>query len=345
MPADTDTICGYKLSDVRKSLREAIDLRNRRAAHRWAAELVVTPGAVGSLWAAYWLAWASSPGVTPSPTIPILLRQTWIAISDAAHQLQDWKAFRNATDVRRCVAEMTTRLLDTPRQTTVVWPTREIILHDVGTMRAAPPPAAADSPVVLETWDRLEDSLEVRIMAGRFLAAIESGDLRISLSAVAWTFLPASLQTVPMKYAGRGPGSLPPKARASPLWFWLEIGGRFLKSRQGHRGWPTMHAAVQEAFQQHYKRWTAAERMRLLLAWILQIRASFVPQSADMWTAHPIHLEEADLDLPYKEIAAELANPNTVLMKQKAEKKASTSEEKMEIGDAAILASLGLTED
>ena len=106
-----------------------------------------------------------------------------------------------------------------------------------------------------------------------------------------------------------------------------------------------MHAAVQEAFQQHYKRWTAAERMRLLLAWILQIRASFVPQSADMWTAHPIHLEEADLDLPYKEIAAELANPNTVLMKQQAEKKISTSEEKMEMGDAAILASLGLTED
>ena len=340
MPADADTMCGYKLSDVRKSLREAIDFRNRRAAHRWAAELVATPGAVGSLWAAYWLAWASSPSVN---TIPILLRQTWIAISDAAHQLQDWKAFRNAPDVRQCVAEMTTRLLDTPRQTNVVWPTRDMILHDVGTMRSAPPPAAADSPVVLETWDRLEDSLEVRIMAGRFLAAIESGDLRTSLSAVAWTFLPASLQTVPVKYAARGPASLPAKARASPLWFWLEIGGRFLKSKQGHRGWPTMHAAILEAFQQHYKRWTAAERMRLLLAWILQIRASLMPQPADVWIAHPIQLEEADLDLPYKEIAAELANPNTILIK-KNEKKVSTSEEKMEMGDAAILASLGLTE-
>jgi hypothetical protein len=85
--------------------------------------------------------------------------------------------------------------------------------------------------------------------------------------------------------------------------------------------------------------------MRLLLAWILQIRASLMPQPADMWIAHPIQLEEADLDLPYKEIAAELANPNTILMKKKNEKKVSTSEEKMEMGDAAILASLGLTED
>lgn len=110
-----------------------------------------------------------------------------------------------------------------------------------------------------------------------------------------------------------------------------------------------MHAAVQEAFQQHYKRWTAAERMRLLLAWILQIRASLGPQPADVWRADPVTLEEADLDLPYKEIAAELANPNTILMKKKEkeknEKEVSSSEKKMEMGDAAIMASLGLTED
>jgi len=335
---DPDTICGYKLSDVRKSLREAIDFRNRRAAHRWAAELVATPGAVGSLWSSYWLAWAVAQG---SPSIPILLRQSWLAVSDAAHQLQDWKAFRNAPDVRRCVAEMTTRLLDQPRQTTVVWPTRDMILYDVGTMRSSPPPAAADGPAVMEVWNRMEDSLEVRIMAGRFLSAIEVGDLRMALSAVAWTFLPAAIQGTPVKYAGRGPASLLTKARASPLWFWLEVGGRYVKGRNGHRGWPTLHAAVLEAFQNHYKRWTASERMRILLAWILQIRAALVPQPTDIWAAHPITFQESELDLPYKEIAAELTNPNAIKSPQKEKKHIS----KMEQGDAAIMAVLGITEE
>jgi hypothetical protein len=49
------TICGYELTDVRKSLRGAIGRRDRRVAQRWAAELVATPGAIGSLWAALWL--------------------------------------------------------------------------------------------------------------------------------------------------------------------------------------------------------------------------------------------------------------------------------------------------
>jgi len=329
---EADTICGYKLSDVRKSLREAIDYRNRRAAHRWAAELVATPGAVGSLWAAYWLTWAITQG---TPTIPILLRQTWFSVSDAAHQLHDWKAFRNEPEVRKCVTEMTTILLDQPRQTNVVWPTKDMTLHDVGNMRNSILPVASDSPPVMETWDRIHDSLEARMMAGRFLAAIETGDLRTALSAVSWTFLP----TTTLKYAERGPPSLPAKARASPLWFWLEVGGRFLKGRQGHRGWTTMHMAIVEAFKDHYKRWTNAERLRLMLAWILQIRAALVPQPQDIWTAHPVTLQDAELDLPYKEIAAELANPNNAITKKQP------SLTKMEQGDAAIRAVLGITED
>ena len=337
---EANTICGYKLPDVRKSLREAIDYRNRRAAHRWAAELVATPGAVGSLWAAYWLAWATAQG---SPIIPIFLRQTWTAITDAAHQLQDWKAFRNATDVRKCVTEMTTHLLDQIRQTNVVWPSRDMILYDVGNMRTSVP-AAADSPAVLEVWDRVEDSLEIRMMAGRFLAAIELGDLRTALSAVAWTFLPTALQGITLKYAKRGPMSLPAKARTSPLWFWLEIGGGFLKGRQGHRGWTTMHAAIVEAFKTHYKRWTPAERMRILLAWILQVRASLAPQPPELWNAHPINVQESELDLPYKEIAAELANPNHAITKSPPTPKQTTIS-KMEQGDAAIMAVLGLTEE
>lgn len=115
---EPDTICGYALADVRKSLREAIDHRDRRAAHRWAAELVVTPGAVGSLWASYWLAWAAAQGAgSASPTIPILLKQTWSSITNAAHDLGDWAAFRNEPEIRACVAETTTRLLDQSRQT------------------------------------------------------------------------------------------------------------------------------------------------------------------------------------------------------------------------------------
>ena len=346
---EVKTICGYELADVRKSLREAIDYRDRRASRRWSAELVVTPGAVGSLWASYWLAWAAAQGAgSASPTLPILLRQTWGSITEAAQRLQDWTQFRNEPEIRAAVNEMTTRLLDQPRQTPVVWPTKEITLYDVGTMRSTTPPAAADGPVVMAVWRRDEEAMELRMMAGRVLAALETGDLRTCLSAIAWTFMP---QTVPLKVSSRGPADLPPKARTSPLWFWLEIGGGFLRHRQGHRGWPTMHAAVVEAFRLNYRRWTTTDRMRLLLAWILQLRASMVPQPAELWAAPPIRQELSEIDLPYKEIAAELADPNAVIMKVPTPVKTkevgqkSRSEEKMAEADAAIMAALGITED
>ena len=73
---DPDTITGYALGDVRRSLRDAIDRGDIRAAARWTAELVATPAAVGSLWASYWVAWAAAAGGA-SPTLPILLRQNW----------------------------------------------------------------------------------------------------------------------------------------------------------------------------------------------------------------------------------------------------------------------------
>lgn len=350
---EPDTICGYGLADVRKSLREAIDYRDRRAAQRWAAELVATPGAVGSLWAAFWMTWAAAQGAgSASPTLPILLKQTWASITDAAHELQDWTAFRNEPDIRACVAEMTTRLLDQPRQTPVVWPSREIILYDVGTMRSISPPIATDGPIVLSVWQRNSDSMELRMMGGRFLTSLESGDLRGALSAVAWTFLPSAQQTLqqPFKCAERGPAALPTKARASPLWFWLELGQAFLRSRGGHRGWPTMHAAIAEAFRNNYKRWTAADRMRLLLAWILQLRASLLPQKEELWVAPSVNQQLVDIDLPYKEIAAELADPNAAITKTPEAKpkeisQKSRSEAKMAEADAAIMAALGITED
>lgn len=352
------TMCGYILADVRKSLREAIDHRNRRAAQRWTAELVATPGAVGSLWASYWLAWAVSQGAgSASPTLPILLKQTWASITTAAHELDgDWTAFRNEPDVRACASEMTTRLLDQPRQTPVVWPSKEITLYDVGTMRSTDPPVASDGPVVLRIWRRDEDAMDMRLLAGHWITALEVGDIRRALAAIAWTLMPTTQQGLvqPLKCAQRGPDTLPPKTRTSPLWFWLELGRAFLANQQGiHRGWPTMHAAITEAFRIHYKRWTAPERMRLLLAWNLQIRAALAPQPPEIWTANPLQQTLDVIDLPYKEIAAELADPNTAILRDPEDKSNKTkevsqksrSEAKLAEADAAILAALGLTEE
>jgi hypothetical protein len=367
MPANgsnTDTLCGYALADVRKSLREAIDHRDTRAAKRWTAELVATPGAVGSLWAAYWLAWAAAQGAgSASPTLPILLRQTWSDVVAAANEYVGnpsgggWTAFRNDPHVRAAASEMTVRLLSMPRQTPVVWPTKEIILYDVSLMRDTSPPAATDGAVVMSVWSRDDDSMDLRLMAGRFLDALERGDLRVALSAVMWSLLPHSQQSIPLplRVGDRGPAALPLKVRHSPLWFWLDLGKAFLNSRPNiHRGWPTFHAAVAEAFKLHYKRWTHGERMRMLLAWILQLRAVLEEQPARLWVADPVNQTLAEVDQPYKEIAAEMANPNAAIVRpEKAVKPEEDSkkarqakiEEKMSAADAAVMAALGLTEE
>jgi anti-sigma factor RsiW len=348
---EPDTICGYGLADVRKTLREAIDRRDRRAAQRWTAELVATPGAVGSLWASYWMAWAATGSV--SPTLPILLRQDWTTIAAKAQELQDWTAFRNDTEVRARSAELTTRLLEQSRQTPVVWPSKEITLYDVGNMKSASIPTAADGPVVLAVWQREDDALEYRMMAGRFLTFLESGDLRGALSAVAWTMMTPAQQgnQTPLKCASRGPATLPAKARSSPLWFWLELGRIYILNIKGlHRGWPTMHAAITDAFRTNYKRWTAVDRMRLLLAWILQLRALLTPHPESLWSVAPVYQTPDEIDLPYKEVVAELADPNSVLFKAGKSKEIavsqkSKSEIKMAEADAAIATAMGLTED
>lgn len=352
MAAKTDTICGYALADVRKSLWEAVDRRNTRAANRWTAELVATPGAVGSLWASYWLAWATAQG---GPTIPILLKQSWSSITAAANELAaegDWQPFRNDHDVRSIAAESTKRLLTLPRQSPVIWPSRELILYDVANMRDSPVPAATDSSVILRVWQRDSDALELRMMAGRWLSMLEMGDLRGALSAIAWTLMTPIQQGIhaPLKCAERGSVQMTKKVCQSPLWFWLDVGRSYFQSRPHlHKGWLTMHNAVADAFRIHYKRWTTVERMRILLAWNLQVRASMMPTDPG-WTAAPIQHTVEEIDLPYKEIAAELADPQTVI-RQKTAKPAvedtpkSKSETKMAEADAAVLAALGLTED
>jgi hypothetical protein len=361
MAAKQQTLCGYELADVRRALRDAIDRREQRTACRWTAEFVATPGAVGSLWAACWLAWAAAAG-GPSPTLPILLRQSWGKVAEMAHGYGgDWTAFRNDPQVRAEATEIVTRLLGLPRQTPVVWPTKELVLYDVSMLQTAPVPAAADGPAVMRVWQRGDDALEFRLMAGRWIDALERGDLRVALSAVAWTMMPTTLKE--HKCAERGPATLTAKQRACPIWFWLEIGRALLLSKSAehppiHRGWPTMHTAIAEAFRLHYKRWTAADRMRMLLAWILQIRATCLPHLPSLWEAPALQLSLTEIDLPYKEIAAELAGPDLAIRPGPAggagtaakpvdEKKArmARAEAKMADADAKIMAMMGLSED
>ena len=358
--AKPTTICGYELTDIRKTLYDMIDRRDGHMAYRWTAELVATPAAVGSLWASYWAAWTAGAG----PALAILLQQGWTDIVDAAKAhagaSTGWTSFRNDPEVRGLTTELTTRLLSQVRHSPAVWPSKEIVIFDISTLRdgwsAGAVPTATDSGAVLSIWQRSEDAMEYRFLAGAWIDCLQRGDLRIALSAVAWSLLTPAQQGKegPMKCAERGPAALPPKCRASPLWFWLEMGGALLKSRQGlHRGWFTFHKAVVAAFREHYRRWTPTERMKVLLAWIQQIRASFTTHPESIWAAASISLTTADIDRPYKEIAAELADPESVIQyvgpsmtaaDEKAQQ-ARSMEDKIAEADAKVMAALGLTED
>jgi len=363
-PKKPTTICGYELTDIRKTLYDMIDRRDGRAAYRWTAELVATPAAVGSLWAAYWSAWTVAAG----PSLAILLQQGWADIVDAAkmHTLTDgggWTSFRNDPEVRGLTTELTTRLLGQVRNSPVVWPSKDIVIFDMSTLRdgwaAGAVPATTDSEALLSVWQRSEDAMDYRFLAGAWMDSLQRGDLRIALSAVLWTFLTPAQQgrEAPLKLAERGPAALPAKCRASPLWFWLEVGGALLKSRPTlHRGWFTFHKAIVSAFREHYKRWTVTERMKVLLAWIQQIRASFQLQPDSIWLAPSVSHTTADIDRPYQEIAAELADPESVIQHvatatksatAKDEKAASASkmEAKIAAADAKIMAAMGLSDD
>jgi hypothetical protein len=341
----SETICKYGLADVRKTLRDAIDRRDARIATRWTAELVATPGAIGSLWASYWLAWASSSG----PTIPILLSQVWSSIVALAQE-NDWIAFRNNPVVRSMCAEMTHRILTQPRQTPVVWPSKEVILFDVSQLRdawkAGNLPVMVDSRLVLRVWQRDMDALDLRFMAGQWIDSLQKGDIRIALSVIAWTLLP----NTEVKCAERGPAEQSPKQRKSPLWFWLDIGKSVLLEKS-HPGWITFHNAVREALRFHSKRFTSADRMRILLAWILQIRTSFLSQDDSIWSAKEIKLTIEDIDRGYQEIAVELSDPNAVVVVQPTVKQTAKdvknetirkSEEKLKEADEAVMRLMGI---
>ena len=336
------TLCGYELTDVRKSLREAIGRRDRRAAYRWAAELVATPGAIASLWAVYWISLETA--ADGNPTMPILLSQVWTNLSQNAMIVSDWAAFRNDEKVRRTVAEITTRLLDYPRQPIVTWPSKDVALYDVSTVQSGPSAVAADSQIVLSVWSRNHDSMDLRQLGGHWIEALQRGDLRIALSIIMWSLLP----TTKLQCGPRGPASLPAGARNSPMWFWFSLGAALLKGTSAHPGWLTMHDDTVEAMTIHYKRWTATDRLRIFLFWTMQIRA-VLANSHIQWSVSPVNI--VDVDLPYKEIAAEMAGgsadtithePEKVLKKDAEKSKQSRVEEKMKAADDKILAMMGI---
>ena len=345
------TICGYDLGEVRKSLREAIGRRDRRAANRWAAELVVTPGAIGSLWASYWLACeASADG---NPTLPILFGQTWTTlVSKAQSCATDWAHFRNDEGVRRSIAELTCRLLDYPRQSVPSLPGKEVALYDVSTVLEKVSPASADSPVVLGVWSRNHDSMELRQLAGHWIDAIQKGEMRIALSILVWSLL----ATTKVKCGPRGPGPSPQKipatAKSSPMWYWFSLGASLLKSTNAHPGWLTFHDMTVEAMTDHYRRWSPTERLKILAFWTFNLRASL--SSKESWSIQPVTLTTEEIDLPYKEIAAELAGKNSLNQQvtqtqtqkqtpkdEKASKESKLSQ-KMKDADDTILAMLGI---
>ena len=350
------TLCGYELPDVRKSLREAIGRRDRRAAHRWAAELVATPGAIGSLWASFWLSCETS--MDGNPTFPILLSQKWAELVDTATRLAgDWAAFRNDETVRKTVMDITIRLLDYNRQAIITWPSKEVALYDVSTTLEKVSPPTADSPVVTSVWSRNHDCMELRQLAGHWIEALSRGDIRIALSIVLWTMLP----TTKIKCGPRGP----PSSRTGAMWYWFSIGSSLLKSLGAHPGWLTMHDVTIEAMTEHYKRWSSTERLKILLFWIIQIKAAMVRSNdTTLWSIKSVQMTVEEIDLPYKEIAVEFSNQGAPVIQappvvqappagQKKEPKPTKSKkqesgeakimEKINEGDSQIMALLGIS--
>ena len=324
------TLCGYELADVRKSLRGAIAQRQIRPTHRWAAELVATPGAIGSLWSTLWLE-------ACIPTLPILLKQSWADVVAHIHATDgDWVAFRNSSDVRALVTEMTTRILKSPRQAIPSWPAKDVTLYDVGVLKDGALSANSDSPIVMGVWNRDVDAVELRQMAGFWLDAIQKGDMRIVFSITQWTL------TTPLKCGLRMPTTegLTAKQRASPIWFWFALGSAFLRSKDVHRGWFTLHDATVEAMILHFKRWSMVERHRIFLLWIQHLRSALQVQDPNLWQIEAIQQAAADIDLPYKEVSADFAGQAVPAVKVMTS--AERSAEKLRLADIQLNALLGL---
>jgi len=180
--------------------------------------------------------------------------------------------------------------------------------------------------------------MELRHVAGHWITALENGDTRIALSIMLWSMLP----TTKLQCGKRG--------LQSPLWFWFSLGAAVLKSKQVHQGWLTMHDDVVAAVTEHYKRLTPSDRLRIILFWLMQIRATNL-DGQGLWSIKSVTV--SDIDLPYKEIAAEIAGGVLVEVKGQGKEKEkdkdkekanvkSKMEEKMKIADEQIMALMGI---
>jgi hypothetical protein len=138
-------------------------------------------------------------------------------------------------------------------------PVKDVALYDVSTILEKPMPASADSPIVLGVWSRNHDSMELRHLAGHWIDSLHSGEMRLSVSILVWSLLP----TTKLKCGPRGPSG----SKDSPIWYWFSLGAALLKAKSLHPGWLTFHDTTVDAMKTHYRHWSAAERLKILMFW------------------------------------------------------------------------------
>ena len=109
--------------------------------------------------------------------------------------------------------------------------------------------------------------------------------------------------------------------------------------------------------REHFKRWSITDRMRILLAWALHLRNSVSVTSRTVeWSAPVLVLPDTEVDIPYKELAIEIANPDSLISheggddddespaaqkRRKAEQRRK-AELKLAEADAEIFSAMGL---
>ena len=135
------------------------------------------------------------------------------------------------------------------------------------------------------------------------------------------------------------------------MWFWFSLGSSFLKAANAHPGWLTFHDMTVEAMTDHYRRWSPTERLKILAFWTLNLRACL--SSKETWSIKAVPLTTEEIDLPYKEIATELAGKHSGLNQQVSKAQAQNPKDekalkelklsqKMKDADDTVLAMLGV---
>jgi len=107
-----------------------------------------------------------------------------------------------------------------------------------------------------------------------------------------------------------------------------------------------MHDVTVEAMNDQYKRFSSVDRLRIMLFWTMQIKASLT--SKETWSIKPVEISVGEIDLPYKEIVNEILSPTHVPVTKKVadpetkESKKSKLDQQMKEADDQVLAMLGI---